>query len=273
MLISTKNGFGVNRTDFNRRFDVRNPQYRQEWVEQALTAIASSSVGALTLLDVGAGTGPFREHAVNLGYEYSAHDFGKYSAPNGSSVSVGYQSVNWRYTQLDYECDILDIPTSAQSDVVLSSEVLEHVPDPVKALSKLAELTRPGGHLLITVPLLSLMHMAPYWFATGLSPYFFEHWLPKMGLTCTDVTLHGDYADLMRQEISRAICSTLRRPLNGRLETYFVGPAIGHLMRFARKRMTSTDLEAGGFGVTVLASRPSNKTAPVAKSSSVEALS
>ncbi len=49
--------------------------------------------------------------------------------------------------------NIYDLPYKPASfDVIILSEVLEHVPDDIKALVKLRKLLKPGGVILITVP-------------------------------------------------------------------------------------------------------------------------
>jgi SAM-dependent methyltransferase len=50
-------------------------------------------------------------------------------------------------------------------DAVLSTQVLEHVPDPALALRECARVTRPGGSVLLTVPGVWSAHEVPfdYW--------------------------------------------------------------------------------------------------------------
>ena len=49
--------------------------------------------------------------------------------------------------------NILDIPHPDGSfDVVLASEILEHVPEDVQAISELVRILAPGGTLAVTVP-------------------------------------------------------------------------------------------------------------------------
>jgi SAM-dependent methyltransferase len=115
----------------------------------------------------------------------------------------GLQDKSWVYQRQDFTCDILDIPTSEKFDLVLCTEVLEHVPDPVQALKALVELAAPDGYIIITVPLSSLIHQAPYYFASGLSPYFFEYWCEKLELSIIQLDLSGAYTDAMTVEIER----------------------------------------------------------------------
>jgi SAM-dependent methyltransferase len=90
------------------------------------------------------------------------------------------------------------------------TEVLEHVPDPVAALRKMVDLTKTGGHILITCPFLSLMHQAPFYFSSGLSPYWFMHWSRELNLEIESLQVSGDYLDLMIQENSRLLNSLIR---------------------------------------------------------------
>lgn len=230
---------------YGLEWNVENPAYRNEWVSRHLREL--SRVGG-TLLDVGAGTGPYRSLAEGLGFSYFAHDFADYVP---SDTAAGLQNPEWQFTRLDFTCDILDIPENAKYSVVLCSEVLEHVPDPVAALGKLSRLVGNGGSLLVTVPFLSLMHQAPHWHASGLSPFFFEHWIPKFNLNIDEITVHGDYVDLMTQELNRVIGASV-----GRAPRRAASRALKSVLRLARRTISENLLTSGGFGVTLRASSP-----------------
>jgi hypothetical protein len=47
------------------------------------------------------------------------------------------------------------------------------------------------------------MHQAPYWFQSGLSPFWFEHWAKELELEVEEITVQGDYVDLVHQDFSR----------------------------------------------------------------------
>ncbi|HEX5688589.1 MAG TPA: methyltransferase domain-containing protein, partial [Roseiflexaceae bacterium] len=47
-------------------------------------------------------------------------------------------------------------------DSILCTEVLEHTPDPLQVLRELWRVTKPGGRLLLTVPLSEQLHEEPY---------------------------------------------------------------------------------------------------------------
>jgi SAM-dependent methyltransferase len=49
----------------------------------------------------------------------------------------------------------------ASVDTVLSTEVLEHVPDPRRCMREMARILKPGGRLLVTVPFVHPLHELP----------------------------------------------------------------------------------------------------------------
>lgn len=238
---------------FNQISCVSNPAYRIDWVCSKLGSVMQSRSKPLTLLDVGAGTGPYRQAAIGLGYQYKAHDFGSYIPDKNNTP--GMHNPTWEYTSLDYRCDILDIPLEAASDVVLCSEVLEHVPDPVASFKKVASLVSFDGDLILTVPLLSLMHQSPHWHASGLSPFFFEYWCAAFGLEVRELSVHGDYADLVKQEIEKSLAAILHRPFNGRIHRRVLAPIFSAYAELLRRLASQDLLSSGGIGVTLHATR------------------
>ncbi len=68
------------------------------------------------------------------------------------------------YDDVDFICDITKVnPIRDESvDVVILSNVLEHVADPVNLLKSLSKMLRPAGRLLITVPFIIKVHQAPF---------------------------------------------------------------------------------------------------------------
>jgi len=69
----------------------------------------------------------------------------------------------WRsYRHVDYPAyDLLDPSPLPEFDVVLCEQVLEHVPDPWRAMETLTSLCRPGGSVVITTPFLMRIHEYP----------------------------------------------------------------------------------------------------------------
>ena len=98
----------------------------------------------------------------------------------------------------------MDIPEpDASFDAVLCTEVLEHVPDPIRALDEMARLLRPGGIFIITAPFWSLTHFAPYHYATGFNRYFYEFHLGRLGFDIIDMIPNGNFFECVGQELRR----------------------------------------------------------------------
>jgi 2-polyprenyl-3-methyl-5-hydroxy-6-metoxy-1,4-benzoquinol methylase len=225
---------------WNQIVDCENESFRDAWVHKTLSTLRTSE--NQSLLDVGAGLQPYRKYAEEIGFRYKAHDFSMYRPE--SELAGGLQNSSWHYPAADFNCDILNIPSNSKYEIVICTEVLEHVPDPVAAFDKMVSLLAPDGLLVVTVPLMSLMHQAPYWFQSGLSPQWFEYHSKQRQIEIKELSIYGDYADYLEQEILRAFgfFSKIRRFPRGRK----------HLKRFFRKKLSSNLLESAGFGVVFI---------------------
>ncbi|GAB4203773.1 MAG: class I SAM-dependent methyltransferase [Sandaracinaceae bacterium] len=173
----------------------RNDAAREAWVKARLAALPAGS----SLLDAGAGAGRYRRYCGHL--RYTSQDFGQY---DGVGDGKGLHSGTIDYAPIDIVSDIAAIPVPDGSfDAVLCTEVLEHVPDPVRVIHELARILRSGGKLILTAPFASYTHIAPYFYATGFSRYWYEHHLAAAGLTIDELTSNGDWYDVLQQEVGR----------------------------------------------------------------------
>lgn len=162
-------------------------------------AFASSLRDGSDVLDVGAGSCKYR--ALFGRCNYKAQDFAQYPHADHS------------YGTLDYISDITAIPTDHGSfDAILCTEVLEHVPRPDLALQEFVRILRPGGQLLLTAPMRSGIHMAPYHFYGGFTRYWYEHFLPMHGFEIRRIEENGKffryYGGLSQQFLRRATPSS-----------------------------------------------------------------
>jgi SAM-dependent methyltransferase len=65
----------------------------------------------------------------------------------------------------DFECYLEAIPRPDNHyDAVILTQVLEHVPNPEKVLGEIRRVLKPGGKLLLTVPLTAPLHGEPWHF-------------------------------------------------------------------------------------------------------------
>ncbi len=98
-------------------------------------------------LDVGAGRGGWQKVLEAAGVRYESLE----RAPRGT----------FRPT---HEGDVLDMSAVEDDayDTLYCSQVLEHVPEPERALAQMKRKLRPGGKLLLSVPHLARRHELPH---------------------------------------------------------------------------------------------------------------
>jgi len=69
------------------------------------------------------------------------------------AVDSGVGDKNWDYSQLDVIADLTSMAlASGRADVVINTQVLEHVKDPARVLAEIHRILREGGRLYMTVP-------------------------------------------------------------------------------------------------------------------------
>ena len=153
----------------------------------------------MSILDAGAGELKNKPLCKHL--DYHSQDICQYE---GSGNSKGIQTGMWDTSKIDIVSDIANIPVAdAYFDVVLCTEVFEHLPDPLQALKEFKRLLKSGGSLIITAPFASFVHFAPYHFSSGFSRYWYEHHLPEYDFDIQELSPSGDWFSYMRQEMFR----------------------------------------------------------------------
>lgn len=172
----------------------KNEAIRDQWIIKTLKALPAG----LTILDAGAGECPYKKYCDHL--TYISQDFGQYHGDG----AVGLQTGTWDNTKLNIVSDIISIPLSEKSvDIIMCTEVFEHIPDPVKAIEEFDRLLRPGGYLILTSPFASLTHFAPYHFSSGFSRFYYEHHLKSRNYTIEQVDFNGNFFEFVAQETRR----------------------------------------------------------------------
>jgi SAM-dependent methyltransferase len=113
------------------------------WVAEAGRVGSDKS---FRVLDAGAGIAPYRKHFESVTYETA--DFGE---------------VDKKYSHLDYTCRLEELPMADGTyDLVLCSQVLEHVAEPVTVLKEIRRVLKPGGQAWVSAPLFYEEHEIPH---------------------------------------------------------------------------------------------------------------
>lgn len=138
-------------TQLKRRSTYRVSMLRSDYfVLRALSEFIASALTAKLypgafVVDVGCGEGPWRSLVRELGAHYLGLDIAQNSTGSVSAL-----------------CTANALPLADHAvDVVLCTEVLEHVPDPHRAITELKRVLRTGGLAIVTTPFLYPLHEEP----------------------------------------------------------------------------------------------------------------
>lgn len=172
------------------------------FIEQALMQIGHTN----RLLDLGCGSQPYRRYYASRCDEAIAAD---YSVRSRIDVRLSATALPFR---------------DATFDVILLSEVLEHVDEPGQAISEIARVLKPGGRLLLTVPFNYMQHEIPFdhsrFTQFGLSALLRQHglhvsYLAQRGSLITllvaqvEFLLRGSFETLKRRAFLRPLMCPL----------------------------------------------------------------
>jgi SAM-dependent methyltransferase len=219
-------------------------EYRSKFVQNWISTL----VVGKSVIDVGAGLMPFKEMFLNQGVVYTSHDFEGYVA---NKDFPGLIETDYCVPPHDLVSDIQDLPKT-KFDYAICTEVLEHVPNPVLALTSVVNSLKRGGIALFTVPLRSQIHQAPYYFSAGLSPYWFQFHAETSGYKIVDCFILGDSLNELIDFVPSIFGQWSFRRF---YPAHFVRVSLKFILPRLRNKYRDDWLSAGGLAVYAIIQR------------------
>lgn len=151
-----------------------------------LLASRETSANAL-MLDAGAGECQYKKHFNHV--QYHAVDF-----------ALGKET--WDYSNLDVTANLLKLPFKNDTfDVILCTQVLEHINLPQELIRELYRVLKPEGSLYLTAPQGFKEHQAPYDFYRYTS-YGLRFLFEQAGFKIEYISPMGGYFYFLADRIS-----------------------------------------------------------------------
>ena len=177
--------------------------YLAKFLEQASTETPDGAM----VLDAGAGDGRYSVHFEHAVYE-------------AADICI----LERNYDKIKYECNLTDIPVEDERfDVIVCTQVLEHIPEPVAVLQELDRVLKPGGTLYISAPLYYPEHEAPYDFFR-YTQYGWNHLFGKTSFEIKTINWLEGYLQTLATQLWIACDSLKLTNLKGR--GWFALPAV-----------------------------------------------
>jgi ubiquinone/menaquinone biosynthesis C-methylase UbiE len=114
---------------------------------------------------------------------------------------------------VDFEADVSDLPfEDGVYDIVLNTQVLEHVKDPGQVCKELARVLKPGGLLFLTTPQSSPLHNLP-WNFFNFTHLGLKLLMDSAGLEVMRVRAQGGHFALLAFELHWTVFEIRRSAL------------------------------------------------------------
>lgn len=163
-------------------FTTATPYVREE-IERFVATAAQRTKPGCRVADIGAGEAPYRElfqkcDYVTVDWENSIHFEAKFSDVVATATALPFDDESF--------------------DVVLMTEVLEHMSEPGAALAEACRILRDGGTVYLTVPFVWILHELPYDFFR-YTPESLKLLFTQAGFDSVTVASRGDYFTTVAQ--------------------------------------------------------------------------
>ncbi len=159
-------------------------------IERSTRELAATLPTGSRVLDAGCGEGRHRAHFTRTRYV---------------GVDRGVGDSRWDYSRVDIRGDLGELPFRDEVfDAALCLVVLEHVPAPADVLGEMRRVMRPGGQMLLVVPLLWEVHQAPNDYFR-FTRFGIEKLLLQSGFAIDTLTPIGGFFTLMARRCVNAL--------------------------------------------------------------------
>ena len=163
----------------------------------------------LKILDAGAGSQMYKKFCSHL--IYKSQDFGQYINDEKQNINAKEKNQifkSYEYGDIDYLGNIWDIQEDNNFfDVILCTEVFEHIPYPIETVKEFSRLLKKNGKLILTAPSNCLRHFDPYYYYSGFSDRWYEKILTENNFKILSLKPVGDYYRWLGVEMARTAMS------------------------------------------------------------------
>lgn len=160
------------------------------YVTRVVKRIATSLPKDTQVLDAGAGECAYKRFFSHCQYK---------------AIDLAVGESNWNYSNLDYVGPLHQMPIAdGVFDIVLCTQVLEHLEWPRESVKEMYRVLKPQGKLVITVPMAQAEHQIPFDFFRYTS-YGLKSLCSRAGFNQIDVQPLGGLFVRWAYELPRAL--------------------------------------------------------------------
>lgn len=157
-------------------------------------------------------------------------------------------------TEPDFLSDATEIPVKSNHfNVVICSQLLEHVIDPLKVLKEIFRVLRPGGKLLLSTPFLYRVHADPIDYAR-YTDFYWKINLKQIGFKKIKVESHGYFFSVLANMFKTSAKESQKKQIIISVLPTLIAGFFTQLAVFLDKKIKNPVLKTYslGFGVTAI---------------------
>ena len=157
--------------------------HRHAFMKKALEGLPKNA----TVIDVGAGTKPYVRQIKTMTTRYCSQDL----------ISAEKNKIGVEQERVDFVSSADHLPLPAASfDYAICTDVLEHVTSPTNVVKEISRILKPGGKLIVTVPMICGEHQQP-WHFQNLTRYGMAQLSYDSGFVMESISPRGGYGSVM----------------------------------------------------------------------------